>query len=505
MTRTNEGTRGMAEKTSVRIPYRDQLWLQMDTPDNLMYINSLMWFEEVPDWDAITTVFTEKLVDPYPVFRRVSERRGRRWYWVDFPDFDVDAHFSRSVLPGEGGRDEAEKLISERISVPLPAGRPLWSVEFLENYHGHDGPEGQEGALVLFRVQHGLVDGVRLTQLLLSMCEIDDDALPPKVGRDLAPRGGLLRTATEAGAGFAKDSFGIARGLGGAAAVFPWTLTKLVKDVTAPGFQVTRVPARVVESLTATVSPTNKTANTYRALFRLLWEPRSPRRSWSGRPGVDKRVSWISGVDLAGVKRVAKAHDSTVTIVMTAAVSRALTEYLKTKGDKPLADINLMIPMSVAPAGEGAPSELGNHITLILLRLPLGVEDSQELINDITASMARVQYSFEPHTTYAAIVGSAAVPSGITNSLVDVVANKSIGQLTSVPGPSGQVKFGGTPVGGLLGWVPMTGAQSLGVCIYSYNGQVSVGIATDAGLVPEPGVLAELIGEQFETFAGWND
>lgn len=58
MTRTNEGTRGMAEKTSVRIPYRDQLWLQMDTPDNLMYINSLMWFEEVPDWDAITKVFT---------------------------------------------------------------------------------------------------------------------------------------------------------------------------------------------------------------------------------------------------------------------------------------------------------------------------------------------------------------------------------------------------------------------------------------------------------------
>ena len=310
----------MAEKASVKIPFRDQLWLQMDTPDNLMYINSLMWFEEIPDWDAITTVIAEKIVDPYPVFRRVSERRGRRWYWVDFPEFDFDAHFSRSTLPGDGGRDEAEKLI-----------------------------------------------------------------------------------------------------------------------------------------------------------------------------------------DLAGVKRVAKAHDSTVTIVITAAVSRALTEYLRTQGDKPLADINLMIPMSVAPVGEGAPAELGNHITLILLRLPLWVDDSQQLINEITSSMTRVQYSFEPHATYAAIVGSAAVPSGLTNSLVDVVANKSIGQLTSVPGPSGPVTFGGVPVGGLLGWVPMTGDQSLGVCIYSYNGQVSVGIATDAGLVPEPGILARMIGEQFETFAGWNE
>lgn len=494
----------MPENTSVKIPLRDQVWLLMDRPDNLMYINSLMWFNELPDWDAILQVFQGKLVDPYPVFRRVPERRGRRWYWVDHPEFDITDHFTHSRLPGDGGREEAEKHISARMSVPLPKDRPLWSVECIENYRGHDGEEGREGAILLFRVQHGLVDGVRLTQLLLSMCEIGDDALPPKVGRDLSPRGGLLRIATAAGAGVAKDSMGIALGLGGAAVVFPLTLTRLVKDVTAPGFQVSRVPTRVVESLAGTVGPTNKTANTYRSLFRLLWEPRSPKRSWSGRAHAEKKVSWVSGIDLAGVKRVAAVHDSTVTIVMTAAVARALTEYLRSKGDKPLADINLMIPMSVAPGGEGAPEQLGNHITLILLRLPLGVDDSQELINDITASMTRVQYSLEPHTTYAAIVSAGVVPSGIANSLVDVVANKSIGQLTSVPGPSGPVSIGGTTVGGLLGWVPMTGDQALGVCIYSYAGKVTVGIATDAGLVPEPEVLARMIEGQFEQFAGWD-
>lgn len=495
----------MPETTSVKIPLRDQVWLLMDRPDNLMYINSLMWFNEVPDWDAITRVFQERLVDAYPVFRRVPERRGRRWYWVDHPEFDIADHFTRSRLPGDGGRGEAEKHISARMSVPLAKDRPLWSVECIENYRGHDGEEGQEGAILLFRVQHGLVDGVRLTQLMLSMCEIDDAALPPKVGRDLSARGGLLRVATEAGAGVAKDSLGIALGLGGAAAMFPLTLTRLVKDVTAPGFQISRVPTRVVESLAETVGPTNKTANTYRSLFRLLWEPRSPKRSWSGPTRAPKKVSWVSGIDLASVKRVATVHDSTVTIVMTAAVARALTEYLRSMGDKPLADINLMIPMSVAPVGDGAPSELGNHIALILLRLPLGVDDSQELINAITASMTRVQYSLEPHTTYAAIVSAAVVPSGIANSLVDVVANKSIGQLTSVPGPSAPVSIGGTTVGGLLGWVPMTGDQALGVCIYSYDGKVTVGIATDAGLVPEPDRLARMIEGQFEQFAGWDE
>lgn len=319
------GTTGRPETTSrpgttsKRIPLRDQVWLLMDRPDNLMYINSLMWFEEVPDWDAIIQVFQEKLIDQYPVFSRVPERRGRRWYWVDHPGFDIADHFTHSRLPGEGGRDEAEEHISARMSVPLPTDRPLWSVECIENYTGHDGELGQEGAILLFRVQHGVVDGVRLTQLMLSMCEIGDDSMPPKVGRDLAPQGGLLRTATAAGAGVVKDSLGIALGLGGAAAVFPLTLTRLAKDVSAPGFQVTRVPTRVVESLAGTVGVTNKTANTYRSLFRLLWEPRSPKRSWSGRARAEKKVSWVSGIDLAGVKRIAQVHDSTVTIVMTAA------------------------------------------------------------------------------------------------------------------------------------------------------------------------------------------
>lgn len=488
----------MPETTRVKIPLRDQLWLFMDRPDNLMYINSLMWFTEVPDWDEVTKVFQERMVDPYPVFRRVPERQGRSWYWVDLPDFDIENHVSHTRLPSPGGQAEAEALVSQRMSVPLRHDLPLWSVEYIENFHGRGVDE--EGALLLFRVQHGVVDGVRLTQLMLNLCDLDDEAKPARVGRNLSPRGGVLQTVTGAGAGVVRDSWGIARGLGGAAVTFPLTLTKLVKDVAAPGFELTRVPTRVVESLAESIDPTNKMANTYRAIFRLFWEPRAAARSWTGRAHAEKKVSWVSGIDLDAVKRVARAHDSTVTTVMIAAVSRALTEYLQEHGEKPLADINLMIPMSVAPVGDGPPESLGNHITLLLLRLPLGIDDSQALIDEITTSMVRVQYSFEPHANYAAIAGAAMVPSPVTNALVDVIANKSIGQLTSVPGPTSTARLGGTPVAGMLGWVPMAGDQSLGICIYSYDGQVTVGIATDAGLVPEPGEVASMIEGQFEQF-----
>jgi len=72
-----------------------------------------------------------------------------------------------------------------------------------------------------------------------------------------------------------------------------------------------------------------------------------------------------------------------------------------------------------------------------------------------------------------------------------------------VPGPSGPVALGGATVDGMLGWVPMSGDQALGICIFSYDGTVTVGIATDAELIPDPGEVAGRIEEQFEVFEGW--
>src|SRR5699024_5315000 len=122
-----------------------------------------------------------------------------------------------------------------------------------------------------------------------------------------------------AGAGVARDSLGIARGLGGAAVRLPSTLTRLTRDVVAPGGGVTRIPTRVVDSITDHIAPDNTLANTYRSVFNLLMEPRSPELAWSGHAHARKKVSWISGLDLQSVKRVARIHDTTVTTVMIAA------------------------------------------------------------------------------------------------------------------------------------------------------------------------------------------
>jgi hypothetical protein len=47
-------------------------------------------------------------------------------------------------------------------------------------------------------------------------------------------------------------------------------------------------------------------------------------------------------------------------------------------------------------------------------------------------------------------------------------------------------------------WVPQSGHLGLGVSILSYNGQVWMGTATDAGLVPDPDAIIDAFHAEYD-------
>ena len=68
--------------------------------------------------------------------------------------------------------------------------------------------------------------------------------------------------------------------------------------------------------------------------------------------------------------------------------------------------------------------------------------------------------------------------------------------MTNVPGPREDRFFAGKPIKDLMFWVPQSGKLGLGVSILSYSGNVYLGVATDAGLVPDPqAILDEFYNE----------
>ena len=107
--------------------HADAAWLRMDRSTNLMVINSLMWFDEPPDWDRLRAIYVERIVERFPRFRQIGRASGPLGFphWEDDPDFDADDHFHRIALPAPGDREALRRLVADLATAPLDHGRAL--------------------------------------------------------------------------------------------------------------------------------------------------------------------------------------------------------------------------------------------------------------------------------------------------------------------------------------------------------------------------------------------
>lgn len=471
------------------IPTADQTWLHMDRPNNLMQIRAMIWFDEVPDLEAVREVLAARLVARHPVFRRRPVEADGQWHWEDIEDFDVADHVRTSHLDGDA--DDLKAWIGEQFAEPLDRDRPLWSCELITGVEGY-------GAVLFFRFHHAVADGIRAVQLMFNLCEPADGsaALPVPVGRQ--PRRGNPLTV---GAKVVRQGAGDLGDFAVGAAKVPLRVAatlspRLLREAVGAGVGLVRRPLRLVDLVQGLASPENQSVNTIAEVGRLLAAPRSAKTSWSGTPGPTKSVSWVAGLDLARIKDVGREHDGTVNDVLLALVSQALTRYLAEK-DALVDEIAWMVPVSLLPFDVNLPEELGNHFALVFLPMPLGTGSTAAAVAAMRDRMLRIKNSVEPAITFGVQWMVAESPRALAFRLTNLFANKGVGVLTNVPGPRTPMTFAGTRVAGTLGWVPMSGDQPLGVAIFSYDGAVSIGIAGDAVLVPDPDRIADLIREEY--------
>ena len=69
--------------------------------------------------------------------------------------------------------------------------------------------------------------------------------------------------------------------------------------------------------------------------------------------------------------------------------------------------------------------------------------------------------------------------------------------VTNVPGPQFEIYIAGSALKSMIFWVPQPVGWGLGLSIFSYNGEMILGVACDAGLVPDPEAIATAFMEEF--------
>ena len=450
----------------------DAAWLGMEHPTNLMMVSGVLTFDEPLDFERLKAVIQQRLLKFDRFRKRVVQPRIPLTpaYWEADPNFDLDAHVHRVALPSPGDKSALQEMASDLMSTALDFSKPPWQIHVIENYG--------DGCAVMARLHHCIADGIALVFVLLSITDMTRNAPWPQDEPQQE------EAANEAG-------------LGG-------PLGALFKQTTAVASTARKVTGKLVsEGLEALVNPAHalelalQGTDSAVATSRLVLRSADPKTIFKGPLGVAKRVAWSRPLPLADIKAIKNFTGGTVNDVLVSTMTGGLRRYLLGRGEK-VEGLNFRAAVPVNLRTSEEMGTLGNKFGLVFLSLPVGIGEPVERLAEVRRRMDALKHSQEAMAAFGILNAIGMTPNDIQATVVKMFGAKATAVLTNVPGPPIPLYLAGSEISGLMFWVPQSGRVGLGISILSYAGKVFVGVVTDKGLVPDPGVIIDGFYGEYE-------
>ncbi|MFN8483746.1 MAG: wax ester/triacylglycerol synthase family O-acyltransferase [Anaerolineae bacterium] len=444
----------MARRRREALSSVDTAWLRMEDRDNLMMITGVMMFDQPLDYGRVKATLEERLLRWDRFRSKIVEPRLGSPYWEVDPNFDINDHLRRFKLPPPGDKEMLERLVSHLMSTPLDLTRSPWEYHLVEGYG--------EGSALIGRIHHSMADGIALIGVLLGMTDNEPDA----AWVDDRPRRRRRKPGNPLLA-----------------------LLRPVTDLVDGTRKVTESVVNEGVDLISHADHARKAAeigfDSALTLGRLLSLLPDPPTSLKGKLGPDKHAAWSEPIPLEDVKTIGRAMGGTVNDVLLTAVTGALRRYLISQGED-IEDKTIRAVVPVNLRSPDAPLTLGNRFGLVFLDLPIGTDKPLERLYRIKARMDEIKSSPEAVVVFGILNAVGMTSQDVQSMVIEMFGAKGTGVMTNVPGPRQTIYLAGRPVRNIMFWVPQSGRLGLGVSILSYAGDVVVGVATDAGLVPHP-------------------
>lgn len=387
--------------------------------------------------------------------QRVREVPGLGAVWVDDATFRLERHVLHTAVPRPGDDVALRRLAGRVLAHPLDRSRPLWELWVVE------GLEDGRFALIL-KVHHAMVDGVAGVEVLAALLRVEpDDRIAEVTAAPPAPEPSRLAMA----AGLVSDGGrAIADTLRGARAALEHPLDALrsARDL-ADG---------VYDTLKTGLRPAMPTSINPAAL--------SHHRAFGGLR-----------VPLGTARACARALGGTVNDVVLTAVAGALRTFLARAGDDvdALTDFRALVPVNLRGRDVShAGSTLGNHISLVLMPIPVAVGDARarfEAVRRASQHMKSASHEIEGAALVERIgdVGGPNVVTAVFRTAARLRAFNVV--VTNVPGPQFPLYLGTCRMHSIHGSVPLFAHQGVGITALSYDGGVFFGVHADAEVMPE--------------------
>ncbi len=387
-----------------------------------------------------------------PRFRQrvVRPRRGLGGpIWVDQASFDLGDHVKVRALPAGSDEDALLRAAEAIRRHRLDMARPLWEAWLL--------PGLSRGRVGLFlRFHHVIGDGRAALTTLGALADTDSSAMPegssPWVPAPPPSARALLAD-------------NVRRRLAGVFAV--------VRDLSRPRGGLRKLGAALP------------------ATRELMAEEPGDETSLNRVIGPDRRFAIVRD-SLRDVRAIGRANGATVNDVLLAATAAGLRALLVHRGG-PVADVTLRILVPVSLRGRLHGAVTGNHISQMVVPLPIGTTDPVDRLRAIAAetTLRKGRTRNPPTFLFRFGVVRRLVLRAIVGQRVNVTS-------ASLIGPRQPFYLGGARVLDLFPMLNLIGNQTIGVGAISYAGSFEICITADGSAVPDIEVITDGIRDELE-------
>lgn len=388
------------------------------------------------------------------------------WAWAE--DFDLAYHLRFLRLGGAGTMRELLDFTAAIGRQAFDPERPPWEFYAIDGLR--EGPGGENGAAILWKMHHAVTDGVAGVRIMRHSFDLAPDgdlrAAPPPRALEPGEDADVARLSSEA-----------------------------VRE------RLAQVPGRLWEGARKAVDvardpvgAAQSAARDLASLRRLLADMPGPLSPVMTARSTNFHVDAFQ-VPIAALKAAAHAAGGTVSDAFLAGVTGGLHRYHARHG-KPVAALNASIPISLRNAV--ADSDVaGTHIAVARLALRIDEPDPARRIRAHHAVVAEARD--EPAQAYSDVVAGVLYRLPLPLALRTYAASATKNDLvaSSVPGIPAPVFVAGARARAFLTFGPLSGA-AVNATLFTIDDMANVSLNADAAAVPDLDALVACVREGFD-------
>lgn len=385
--------------------------------------------------------------------------------WAQDADFDFDYHVRRVAAPGKGTRDDLLAVAEPIAMQAFDRDRPLW--EFTQV----DGLEGGRSGAVL-KLHHAISDGVGLVRMTAGLVERSAEPEPPsRTERDDAPAPEVTAEPWSP--------------LDEALDALRYQASRRIEQGRSAAGAVLQGLGRLARGPIGALQEAADVAGSAGRLLAPASEPLSPLMR--GR-SLKVRLHAF-GRPLAALRAAGKSVDGTVNDAFVAGIAGGLARYHAQHGHH-VEELRMSMPVNLRHGDKAR--KAGNQFAPVRFAVPAGIADPRERMREIHARVAKERA--EPSLPALDIL------AGALNRLPGSAATAAFGGMlksvdfvtSNVPGPHFPVWMSGARIVEMIPFGPLSGAAA-NITLFSYDGEVQVGVNSDGVAIPDPDRLVECL------------